>query len=135
MVFISIAANSSTPLKITSTDEGIRLYTFVSYYNDLLQVTWHYKYDLCLHCYLCKHVYISYSVIAPLLLPDYILLYQCESETVCCSIFLNFVPFYECSTIVQYVSASSTCSLPHVPVFPCHVASLTGIQPSPSLTV
>uniref|UniRef100_A0A3B5R8E5 Myomesin 1 n=1 Tax=Xiphophorus maculatus TaxID=8083 RepID=A0A3B5R8E5_XIPMA len=36
-------ANSSTPLKITSTDEGIRLYTFVSIYNDLLQVTWHYK--------------------------------------------------------------------------------------------
>ncbi|KAF3703699.1 Myomesin-1 Myomesin family member 1 Skelemin [Channa argus] len=36
-------ANSSTPLKITSTEEGIRLYTFVSYYNDLLQVTWHYK--------------------------------------------------------------------------------------------
>uniref|UniRef100_A0A3Q2QMR0 Myomesin 1 n=1 Tax=Fundulus heteroclitus TaxID=8078 RepID=A0A3Q2QMR0_FUNHE len=36
-------ANSSTPLKITSTDEGIRLYTFVSFYNDLLQVTWHYK--------------------------------------------------------------------------------------------
>uniref|UniRef100_A0A3B4TZG6 Myomesin-1 n=1 Tax=Seriola dumerili TaxID=41447 RepID=A0A3B4TZG6_SERDU len=36
-------ANSSTPLKITSTDEGIRIYTFVSYYNDLLQVTWHYK--------------------------------------------------------------------------------------------
>uniref|UniRef100_A0A7N9AND9 Myomesin-1 n=1 Tax=Mastacembelus armatus TaxID=205130 RepID=A0A7N9AND9_9TELE len=36
-------ANSSTPLKITSTDKGIRLYTFVSYYNDLLQVTWHYK--------------------------------------------------------------------------------------------
>ncbi|XP_031706004.1 myomesin-1 isoform X2 [Anarrhichthys ocellatus] len=36
-------ANSSTPLKITSTDEGIRLYTFVNYYNDLLQVTWHYK--------------------------------------------------------------------------------------------
>uniref|UniRef100_A0A669DD78 Myomesin 1 n=1 Tax=Oreochromis niloticus TaxID=8128 RepID=A0A669DD78_ORENI len=41
-IFI-FAANSSTPLKITSTDEGIRLYTFVSYYNDLLQVTWHYK--------------------------------------------------------------------------------------------
>ncbi|XP_045904828.1 myomesin-1 isoform X1 [Micropterus dolomieu] len=39
----SFIANSSTPLKITSTDEGIRLYTFVSYYNDLLQVTWHYK--------------------------------------------------------------------------------------------
>lgn len=36
-------ANSSTPLKITSTDEGIRLYTFVSYYNDLLQVTWQHK--------------------------------------------------------------------------------------------
>uniref|UniRef100_A0A8D3D5D5 Myomesin-1 n=1 Tax=Scophthalmus maximus TaxID=52904 RepID=A0A8D3D5D5_SCOMX len=36
-------ANSSTPLKITSTDEGIRLYTFVNFYNDLLQVTWHYK--------------------------------------------------------------------------------------------
>ncbi|KAM9839522.1 myomesin-1 [Aulostomus maculatus] len=36
-------ANSSTSLKITSTDEGIRIYTFVSYYNDLLQVTWHYK--------------------------------------------------------------------------------------------
>uniref|UniRef100_A0A3Q3E946 Myomesin-1 n=1 Tax=Hippocampus comes TaxID=109280 RepID=A0A3Q3E946_HIPCM len=34
--------NSSTPLKITSTDQGIRLYTFVSYYNDLLPVTWHY---------------------------------------------------------------------------------------------
>ncbi|XP_049912854.1 M-protein, striated muscle isoform X5 [Epinephelus moara] len=39
----SYIANSSTPLKITSTDQGIRLYTFVSYYNDLLQVTWHYK--------------------------------------------------------------------------------------------
>uniref|UniRef100_A0AAQ5Z7U4 Myomesin-1 n=1 Tax=Amphiprion ocellaris TaxID=80972 RepID=A0AAQ5Z7U4_AMPOC len=39
----SFIANSSTPLKVTSTDEGIRLYTFVSYYNDLLQVTWHYK--------------------------------------------------------------------------------------------
>ncbi|XP_044033108.1 myomesin-1 isoform X10 [Siniperca chuatsi] len=39
----SFIANSSTPLKITSTDDGIRLYTFVSYYNDLLQVTWHYK--------------------------------------------------------------------------------------------
>uniref|UniRef100_A0A8C5BCD9 Myomesin 1 n=1 Tax=Gadus morhua TaxID=8049 RepID=A0A8C5BCD9_GADMO len=39
----SVIANSSTALKITSTDEGIRLYTFVSYYNDLLQVTWHYK--------------------------------------------------------------------------------------------
>uniref|UniRef100_A0A8C5H7J8 Myomesin 1b n=1 Tax=Gouania willdenowi TaxID=441366 RepID=A0A8C5H7J8_GOUWI len=37
------ASNSSTPLKITSTDEGIRLYTFVNFYNDLLQVTWHYK--------------------------------------------------------------------------------------------
>ncbi|XP_074477554.1 myomesin-1 isoform X2 [Sebastes fasciatus] len=36
-------ANSSTPLKITSTDQGIRLYTFVSCYNDLLQVTWNYK--------------------------------------------------------------------------------------------
>ncbi|XP_061569767.1 M-protein, striated muscle isoform X3 [Cololabis saira] len=39
----SVIANSSTPLKITSTDEGIRMYTFVNYYNDLLQVTWHYK--------------------------------------------------------------------------------------------
>ncbi|KAM3593780.1 uncharacterized protein V6R79_021385 [Siganus canaliculatus] len=39
----SFIANSSTPLKITSTDEGIRIYTFVSYYNDLLPVTWHYK--------------------------------------------------------------------------------------------
>nr|XP_019943161.1 PREDICTED: myomesin-1 isoform X6 [Paralichthys olivaceus] len=39
----SFIANSSTPLKITSTDEGIRLYTFVNFYNDLLQVTWHYK--------------------------------------------------------------------------------------------
>ncbi|XP_039982483.1 M-protein, striated muscle isoform X2 [Xiphias gladius] len=39
----SFIANSSTPLKITSTDEGIRLYTFVNYYNDLLQVTWQYK--------------------------------------------------------------------------------------------
>uniref|UniRef100_A0A8D0A7N4 Myomesin-1 n=1 Tax=Sander lucioperca TaxID=283035 RepID=A0A8D0A7N4_SANLU len=39
----SFIANSSTALKITSTDQGIRLYTFVSYYNDLLQVTWHYK--------------------------------------------------------------------------------------------
>lgn len=41
--WLSTAANSSTPLKITSTSEGIRLYTFVSYYNDLLPVTWHYK--------------------------------------------------------------------------------------------
>ncbi|XP_071341027.1 myomesin-1 isoform X7 [Trachinotus anak] len=39
----SYIANSSTQLKITSTDEGIRIYTFVSYYNDLLQVTWQYK--------------------------------------------------------------------------------------------
>uniref|UniRef100_A0A671UQN7 Myomesin 1 n=1 Tax=Sparus aurata TaxID=8175 RepID=A0A671UQN7_SPAAU len=44
----SFIANSSTPLKITSTDQGIRLYTFVSYYNDLLQVTWHYKYVLAI---------------------------------------------------------------------------------------
>uniref|UniRef100_A0A3B3IJT1 Myomesin 1 n=1 Tax=Oryzias latipes TaxID=8090 RepID=A0A3B3IJT1_ORYLA len=36
-------AKSSTPLKITSTDVGIRLYTFVSCYNDLLQVTWQHK--------------------------------------------------------------------------------------------
>uniref|UniRef100_A0A3Q3LFI9 Myomesin 1b n=1 Tax=Mastacembelus armatus TaxID=205130 RepID=A0A3Q3LFI9_9TELE len=43
LMFSLLAANSSTPLKITSTDKGIRLYTFVSYYNDLLQVTWHYK--------------------------------------------------------------------------------------------
>uniref|UniRef100_A0A6Q2YKQ8 Myomesin-1 n=1 Tax=Esox lucius TaxID=8010 RepID=A0A6Q2YKQ8_ESOLU len=35
--------NSSTPLKIQSTEEGIRLYSFVSYYNDALQVTWHHK--------------------------------------------------------------------------------------------
>lgn len=41
--WLSTTANSSTPLKITSTSEGIRLYTFVSYYNDLLPVTWHYK--------------------------------------------------------------------------------------------
>ncbi|KAJ3611068.1 hypothetical protein NHX12_021084 [Muraenolepis orangiensis] len=39
----SVIANSSTSLKITSTDEGIRLYTFVNFYNDMLQVTWHYK--------------------------------------------------------------------------------------------
>ncbi|XP_024910207.1 M-protein, striated muscle isoform X8 [Cynoglossus semilaevis] len=39
----SFIANSSTPLKITSTEKGIRLYTFVNIYNDLLQVTWHYK--------------------------------------------------------------------------------------------
>ncbi|CAK6970211.1 myomesin-1 [Scomber scombrus] len=38
-----VIAKSSTPLKITSTAEGIRLYTFVNYYNDLLQVTWQYK--------------------------------------------------------------------------------------------
>uniref|UniRef100_A0AAY4A0Y8 Myomesin 1 n=1 Tax=Denticeps clupeoides TaxID=299321 RepID=A0AAY4A0Y8_9TELE len=36
-------ANSSTPLKIQSTEEGIRLYTFVSYYNDELHVTWHHN--------------------------------------------------------------------------------------------
>ncbi|KAJ8376700.1 hypothetical protein SKAU_G00072800 [Synaphobranchus kaupii] len=39
----SVIANSSTPLKIQSTDEGIRLYTFVSYCNDELLVTWHHK--------------------------------------------------------------------------------------------
>ncbi|XP_042617116.1 M-protein, striated muscle-like isoform X6 [Cyprinus carpio] len=39
----SVIANSSTPLKIQSTEEGIRLYTFVSYYNDELHVTWHHK--------------------------------------------------------------------------------------------
>uniref|UniRef100_A0A8C1PHJ6 Myomesin 1b n=1 Tax=Cyprinus carpio TaxID=7962 RepID=A0A8C1PHJ6_CYPCA len=37
------ASNSSTQLKIQSTEEGIRLYTFVSYYNDELHVTWHHK--------------------------------------------------------------------------------------------
>ncbi|KAJ8277638.1 hypothetical protein GJAV_G00077930 [Gymnothorax javanicus] len=39
----SVIANSSTPLKIQSTDEGIRLYTFVNYYNEELLVTWHHK--------------------------------------------------------------------------------------------
>ncbi|KAJ8279799.1 hypothetical protein COCON_G00068650 [Conger conger] len=39
----SVIANSSTPLKIQSTDEGIRLYTFVNYYNDELLVTWQHK--------------------------------------------------------------------------------------------
>ncbi|XP_059395050.1 M-protein, striated muscle isoform X3 [Carassius carassius] len=39
----SVIANSSTPLKIQSTEEGIRLYSFVSYYNDELHVTWHHK--------------------------------------------------------------------------------------------
>ncbi|XP_076828245.1 myomesin-1 isoform X2 [Brachyhypopomus gauderio] len=39
----SVIANSSTPLKIQSTEEGVRLYTFVSYYNDELLVTWHHK--------------------------------------------------------------------------------------------
>ncbi|XP_063062622.1 M-protein, striated muscle isoform X2 [Engraulis encrasicolus] len=39
----SAIANSSTPLKIQSTEEGIRLYTFVNYYNDELFVTWKYK--------------------------------------------------------------------------------------------
>uniref|UniRef100_A0A673ZKG5 Myomesin 1 n=1 Tax=Salmo trutta TaxID=8032 RepID=A0A673ZKG5_SALTR len=34
---------SSTALKIQSTEEGIRLYSFVSYYNEALQVTWHHK--------------------------------------------------------------------------------------------
>ncbi|KAL1006863.1 hypothetical protein UPYG_G00078220 [Umbra pygmaea] len=38
-----VIANSSTPLKIQSTEEGIRLYSFVSYYNEALQVTWHHK--------------------------------------------------------------------------------------------
>ncbi|XP_012676773.2 M-protein, striated muscle isoform X2 [Clupea harengus] len=38
-----VIANSSTPLKIQSTEEGIRLYSFVSYYNDELHVTWHFK--------------------------------------------------------------------------------------------
>uniref|UniRef100_A0A8C2FAI1 Myomesin 1b n=1 Tax=Cyprinus carpio TaxID=7962 RepID=A0A8C2FAI1_CYPCA len=40
---IAQVTNSSTPLKIQSTEEGIRLYTFVSYYNDELHVTWHHK--------------------------------------------------------------------------------------------
>ncbi|XP_042584664.1 M-protein, striated muscle-like isoform X4 [Cyprinus carpio] len=39
----SVIANSSTQLKIQSTEEGIRLYTFVNYYNDELHVTWHHK--------------------------------------------------------------------------------------------
>ncbi|KAG7488543.1 hypothetical protein MATL_G00035010 [Megalops atlanticus] len=39
----SVIANSSTALKIQSTDEGIRIYTFVNYYNDELLVTWQYK--------------------------------------------------------------------------------------------
>ncbi|XP_023694659.2 myomesin-1 isoform X1 [Paramormyrops kingsleyae] len=39
----SVIANSSTPLKIQSTEEGVRLYSFVNYYNDELHVTWHHK--------------------------------------------------------------------------------------------
>uniref|UniRef100_A0AAR2K4Q9 Myomesin-1 n=1 Tax=Pygocentrus nattereri TaxID=42514 RepID=A0AAR2K4Q9_PYGNA len=39
----SVIANSSTQLKIQSTEQGIRLYTFVNYYNDELHVTWHHK--------------------------------------------------------------------------------------------
>uniref|UniRef100_A0A4W4DTX0 Myomesin 1b n=1 Tax=Electrophorus electricus TaxID=8005 RepID=A0A4W4DTX0_ELEEL len=39
----SVIANSSTPLKIQSTEEGVRLYTFVNYYNDELLITWHHK--------------------------------------------------------------------------------------------
>ncbi|KAF4089395.1 hypothetical protein AMELA_G00066070 [Ameiurus melas] len=39
----SVIANSSTLLKIQSTEEGIRLYTFVNYYNDELLVTWQHK--------------------------------------------------------------------------------------------
>ncbi|KAI5627977.1 myomesin-1 isoform X3 [Silurus asotus] len=39
----SVIANSSTPLKIQSTEEGIRLYTFVNYYNEELLVTWQHK--------------------------------------------------------------------------------------------
>ncbi|KAK7175876.1 hypothetical protein R3I93_000212 [Phoxinus phoxinus] len=39
----SVIANSSTQLKIQSTEEGIRLYSFVNYYNDELHVTWHHK--------------------------------------------------------------------------------------------
>ncbi|XP_060730165.1 M-protein, striated muscle isoform X1 [Tachysurus vachellii] len=39
----SVIANSSTPLKIQSNEEGIRLYTFVNYYNDELLVTWQHK--------------------------------------------------------------------------------------------
>uniref|UniRef100_A0A673LCD6 M-protein, striated muscle-like n=1 Tax=Sinocyclocheilus rhinocerous TaxID=307959 RepID=A0A673LCD6_9TELE len=41
-VFVPVVktlSNSSTPLKIQSTEEGIRLYTFVSYYNDELHCT------------------------------------------------------------------------------------------------
>uniref|UniRef100_A0A4W5NR81 Myomesin 1 n=1 Tax=Hucho hucho TaxID=62062 RepID=A0A4W5NR81_9TELE len=43
MALVCIIANSSTALKIQSTEEGIRLYSFVSYYNEALQVTWHHK--------------------------------------------------------------------------------------------
>ncbi|XP_077058076.1 myomesin-1 isoform X6 [Siphateles boraxobius] len=39
----SVIANSSTQLKIQSTEEGIRIYSFVNYYNDELHVTWHHK--------------------------------------------------------------------------------------------
>lgn len=53
-LWIQTAANSSTPLKITSTDQGIRLYTFVSYYNDLLQITWHFKWVLRPGVHLCE---------------------------------------------------------------------------------
>uniref|UniRef100_A0A8C7TB89 Myomesin 1 n=1 Tax=Oncorhynchus mykiss TaxID=8022 RepID=A0A8C7TB89_ONCMY len=42
-VFNVALSNSSTALKIQSTEEGIRLYSFVSYYNEALQVTWHHK--------------------------------------------------------------------------------------------
>uniref|UniRef100_A0A8B9HCG7 Myomesin 1b n=1 Tax=Astyanax mexicanus TaxID=7994 RepID=A0A8B9HCG7_ASTMX len=43
MMLCVSTANSSTPLKIQSSEQGIRLYTFVNYYNDELHVTWHHK--------------------------------------------------------------------------------------------
>lgn len=60
--FFLLAANSSTPLKITSTDQGIRLYTFVSYYNDLLQVTWQYKSVLQKHLYLSMFIFVYITI-------------------------------------------------------------------------
>ncbi|XP_033855886.3 M-protein, striated muscle-like isoform X2 [Acipenser ruthenus] len=38
-----VIAESATELKIQSTEEGIRLYSFVTYYNEELRVSWHHK--------------------------------------------------------------------------------------------
>ncbi|XP_016414659.1 myomesin-1 [Sinocyclocheilus rhinocerous] len=94
----SVIANSSTPLKIQSTEEGIRLYTFVSYYNDELHVTWHHN------CYSFDDAYAEFQRLKAAAtaernrarvaggLPDVVTIQEGKSLNLTCNIWGDPVP-------------------------------------------